>query len=156
MVFFRILMIIIEVLCAFLLVGVILLQRTKSQGLGGLAFGQSMGESIFGSRAGNFLTKATVILGSIFLANTLFLAMTYANAYSSAQQSKSVMERRSLIPTAPQPVGAMPATMPSVPAGALAPVAMPAAMPNVAPGAPAAAVPAAPTAPAAAPAPAAK
>ena len=41
MVFFRILMIIIEVLCAFLLVGVILLQRTKSQGLGGLAFGQS-------------------------------------------------------------------------------------------------------------------
>ena len=155
MVFFRILMIIIEVLCAFLLVGVILLQRTKSQGLGGLAFGQSMGESIFGSRAGNFLTKATVILGSIFLANTLFLAMTYANAYSSAQQAKSVMERRSLIPTATQPVGAMPAAMPSVP-GSPAPATMPAAMPSVAPVAPAAAVPAAPTAPASAPTPAAK
>jgi len=110
MTFFRFVMITIEMVCAFLLVGVILLQRTKSQGLGGLAFGQSMGESMFGSRAGNVLTKATIILGSIFLANTLFLGMTYANARSVASQAKSVMERQGLIPMAAQSGRAMPAS----------------------------------------------
>ncbi|TAN36981.1 MAG: preprotein translocase subunit SecG [Verrucomicrobia bacterium] len=130
MAFFKFVMITMEMVCAFLLVGVILLQRTKSQGLGGLAFGQSMGESMFGSRAGNVLTKATIILGAIFLANTLFLGMTYANARTAALQSKSVMERQGLIPMATQaarpvaaPVSApvIPTAVPVAPAPASAP-----------------------------------
>jgi protein translocase SecG subunit len=158
MTFFKFVMITVEVICAFLLVGIILLQRTKSQGLGGLAFGQSMGESIFGSRAGNVLTKATIILGCIFLANTLFLGISYANARMADLKTKSVMERRGLIPVATQgaqpvsaPVGA--STVPTaVPASTPAPVAAPTAVP--APAAPAAPAPVA--APAPAPAPVAK
>jgi preprotein translocase subunit SecG len=147
MMFFKFVMITIEVVCAFLLVGIILLQRTKSQGLGGLAFGQSMGESIFGSRAGNVLTKATIILGCVFLANTLFLGISYANAHTAATRSKSVMERRGLIPLATQGARplATPANMPVVPpaAPAPAPVAAPAAVPVAPTPAPAAAAPAA-------------
>jgi protein translocase SecG subunit len=145
--FFKVVMIILEVLVGFLLVGVILLQRTKSQGLGGMAFGASIGESVFGSRAGNVLTKATIILGCFFLANTLLLALSYTHAAPQGVQSKSVMERRGAVPP-PQAPGVMP-TQPKAPAAA------PAATPT--PAAPAASAPAAPAAPATpAPAPAAK
>ena len=125
-VFLRYAMIIIEVLCGALLVGVILLQRTKSQGLGGMAFGASIGESVFGSRAGNVLTKATVILGCIFLTNTLFLAISYTHASAGAGgRPKSVMETRGAMP---QPNRVMPTpaptTVPSAPTAA--PVAAPA------------------------------
>lgn len=64
----------IEVLSAFLLVVLILMQKSKSQGMG-LAFGGSMGESLFGAQMGNVLTKATVILAAVFMINTTLLAM---------------------------------------------------------------------------------
>jgi preprotein translocase subunit SecG len=130
-------MIIIEVLSGGLLVGVILLQRTKSQGLGGMAFGASIGESVFGSRAGNVLTKATVILGCLFLANTLFLAISYTHATAAAGgRPRSVMETRGVMPQpsrvmptpAPTAVPTAPAVTPA-PAPAAAPVAAPAAAP---------------------------
>lgn len=73
----RVLLIILEALVSLLLIGVILLQRARNEGLG-LAFGSGMGESIFGSRAGNVLTKITVWLGSIFVVNTVVLAMLYS------------------------------------------------------------------------------
>ena len=63
--------IVIEVVTALLLVGIILLQKSKGEGLG-LAFGAGAGESLFGARAGNVLTRATVILGIVFMANSLF------------------------------------------------------------------------------------
>ncbi len=149
--FFKVVMIIIEVLVGFLLVGVILLQRTKSQGLGGMAFGASIGESVFGSRAGNVLTKATIILGCIFLANTLLLALNYTRATPQGVQSKSVMERRGAVP--PPPAAGVIPTQPTAPAVAPAATPAPAAPATPAP-APATPAPAAPATPA--PAPAAK
>jgi preprotein translocase subunit SecG len=61
----------VEVIISLLLVAIILIQKTKSEGLG-LAFGSGMGETLFGSRAGIVLTKLTVILCIVFLVNTLF------------------------------------------------------------------------------------
>ena len=55
------LLVTIEVLCSLLLIGVILLQRTKAQGAG-LAFGANVGESMFGSQVGNVLTRTTVVI----------------------------------------------------------------------------------------------
>ncbi|MCX7010605.1 MAG: preprotein translocase subunit SecG [Kiritimatiellaeota bacterium] len=149
--FIKIVMIIIEVLSGFLLVGVILLQRTKSQGLGGMAFGASIGESVFGSRAGNVLTKATIVLGCVFLANTLFLAVSYTrSAPTAAQSSKSVMDRRGVMPTQQQaPRGVMPTTPTATTPVPVAPAATPAPAAT----APATTAPATPApAPAAAPA----
>ena len=65
----------VEIICSILLIGIILIQRTRGQGVGGLAFGVGMGESLFGAQAGNVLTKITVILAVVFLLNTTILAM---------------------------------------------------------------------------------
>ncbi len=62
----------IEVLVAVLLIGVILVQRSKAGGgLGGLATNSAGVEEAFGSSAGNVLVKATVYMGIIFLVNTV-------------------------------------------------------------------------------------
>jgi preprotein translocase subunit SecG len=86
MVFLKILFIIVEVLCCLMLIGLILLQKSKSEGLG-MAFGAGVGESLFGARAGNVLSKATVILGVVFMANTLVLGIIFA------QKDKSLIDQ---------------------------------------------------------------
>jgi preprotein translocase subunit SecG len=62
-----------QLLVALLLILIILMQRTASEGLG-LAFGGGMGESFFGSRAGNVLIKITAYLAVFFIVNTLLIA----------------------------------------------------------------------------------
>ncbi|HMO03227.1 MAG TPA: preprotein translocase subunit SecG [Kiritimatiellia bacterium] len=91
-------LILIEVVCCLLLIGVILLQQSKSQGLG-LAFGGGMGESLFGSRAGNVLTKITIILSIVFLANTTLLGILF-----SSSDDRSLVEK--VAAPAPLPVAA--------------------------------------------------
>ena len=105
MVFFKALFIVVEVLCCLLLIGLILLQKSKSEGLG-LAFGAGAGESLFGARAGNVLSRATVILGIVFLANSLLLGVMFA------QRDKTLMEQ------APAPA-AQPAAMQPEPVDAM-------------------------------------
>lgn len=90
----RVLLILVEVVCCLLLVGVILLQKSKSEGLG-LAFGSGMGETLFGSRAGNVLTKITVTLALVFLVNTAILGMLFTRAHDA-----SIIDER----TAPLPM----------------------------------------------------
>ncbi len=68
----------IEVISSILLIGVILIQKSKSQGMG-MAFGGSVGESIFGAQMGNVLTKTTVILAIIFFVNTTLLGIMYTS-----------------------------------------------------------------------------
>ena len=73
-------LIVAEIIVSIMLILVILVQPSKSGGLGGAAFGGGggMGEQLFGARTGNVLTKATIILASIFLLNTLLLAYLYS------------------------------------------------------------------------------
>jgi len=70
----RYLLLAVEVVSSILLVGVILLQKPRGQGLG-ISFGAGMGETLFGPRMGNVLTRATVILAIVFLVNTAILAL---------------------------------------------------------------------------------
>ncbi len=63
----------VQVLCAILLLSVILIQKTRGQGM--VAFGAGMGESLFGAQMGNVLTRTTVILAVIFLTNSLVLSL---------------------------------------------------------------------------------
>lgn len=85
MVFLKALLIVVEVLCSILLIGLVLLQKSKNEGLG-LAFGAGAGESLFGARAGNVLSKATVVLGITFMVCTLALGMLFA------QKDKTLMD----------------------------------------------------------------
>ncbi|MCQ2352062.1 MAG: preprotein translocase subunit SecG [Victivallaceae bacterium] len=58
---------------ALLLIGLILIQPSKSGGMGA-TFG-GIGESAFGGKAGSHLTRATVWMTAIFLALSLVLAV---------------------------------------------------------------------------------
>jgi len=157
---------VVEVITCLLLGLVVMLQKPKEGGLGGLAGG--MGEAVFGADAGNVLIKVTVWLGSIFLVNTLVLA-----SLTSKVNSKSLMagekapapvqqQMPALPPAAPAPAPAAtpakpapaPAATPAKPATAPAPAPAkaPAAAPAATPAKPAPAPAAAPAKPAAAPA----
>ncbi|MCC7519282.1 MAG: preprotein translocase subunit SecG [Verrucomicrobiae bacterium] len=67
----------IHVIVSVLLVLIILMQRPKSEGLG-TAFGGGVTDSLFGSSAGNVLTKITTWLGIIFFLTTISLALLYS------------------------------------------------------------------------------
>lgn len=66
---------ILQALVCFLLVTVVLLQRSQSGGSVGLGIGGGMGEALFGARVGNVLTRTTVVLAVVFLVNTTFLSI---------------------------------------------------------------------------------
>lgn len=66
-----------HVLVCLLMVGIVLMQRPKNEGLGA-AFGGGMTENIFGAQTTHVLQKFTVWLGIIFFALTLLLAILYA------------------------------------------------------------------------------
>ena len=64
----------VDVIAALLLIGIILIQQSKSGGGLG-ALGGGMTESVFGTAAGNIITKTTVVLAAVFLGVTLVLAV---------------------------------------------------------------------------------
>ena len=104
---------VIEVVVCLLLAGVVLLQKPKEGGLGGV-IGGGMAEAAFGADAGNVLIKATAILGAIFLLNTRALAR-----FTSTVNTKSVMSN---VEAPAMPAPEMPAA-PAVPAAPAAPAA---------------------------------
>lgn len=61
-----------QVMSALLLIFIILLQAGRGGGIAA-AFGGATVETIFGSRRGNVLTKATAILAAIFMLTSLLL-----------------------------------------------------------------------------------
>ena len=118
----KILLIFLEVVLSFLLVVVILLQRSKGEGLG-LAFGAEMGESIFGARASSALVKITIWLGAIFVVNTVILAAIYTKSTSTSLLSRPPIEQPALppagqtVPANPMAAASIPSTpMPATPA----------------------------------------
>jgi preprotein translocase subunit SecG len=119
----KVILIIIEVMTSILLVGVILLQKSKDEGLG-LAFGAGVGETLFGSRAGNVLTKITIGLAVVFMVNTLLIGMVLRNSVTSGSVTDRLPPEQ-MAP--PQPEGtapiqeSAPTEAPAVPAPAETP-----------------------------------
>ena len=102
----RTILFIVEALCSVLLIGIILIQKGKGGGLG-LAFGGGAGEALFGSRAGNVLTKGTVILAVIFMVNTVALAILFARTHD-----RTLMDAEMMRPISAQPEEQWPAVPP--------------------------------------------
>ena len=111
---------VVEVAVCLLLALVVMLQKPKEGGLGGV-IGGGMAEAAFGADAGNVLIKVTVWLGAIFLANTLVLARL-----TSTIHTKTLME--DVAAPAQQQLPALPAPAPA-PASAPAPTPAPASAP---------------------------
>ncbi len=76
------------VIVALLLIGLILIQPSKSGGLGA-TFG-GVGESVFGAQAGSHLTKATVVLTAVFFICSLVLATLIGHGAGQSGDVRSV------------------------------------------------------------------
>lgn len=100
---------VVEVFVCLLLAFAVMLQKPKEGGLGGL--GGGMGEAVFGADAGNVLVKATIVLGTVFLINTLALARL-----TSQRGSASLMSGVSSVAAEVAPEQALPEALPAVPA----------------------------------------
>ena len=96
----RTLLIILEAACSLALIGLILLQKSKSEGLG-VAFGGGGNDSLLGARAGNVLTKATVGIGILFLVNTLILGMLFAGSADQSLMDSAAVPAAPLEQSAP-------------------------------------------------------
>ena len=145
-----------EVIICLMLIGIILLQRTKGSGAG-VSFGGGMAESLFGAQMGNVLTKGTVILGIVFLMNTIVLSILQAKQSGVASDGSLMDAEPPPVPaaTVPGPAGDPAAALPERAPAADAASALddlprgdaPPAAPAAAPEAPAAAATPAPAAP---------
>ncbi len=117
MLFFKTLIIVVQLLSALGIIGLVLLQHGKGADMGA-AFGSGASGSLFGATgSANFLSRTTAILAALFFAATL--ALTYIGSYKSK-------------PTAGV-LGAMP-TMPAT-ASAAGPASAPASAPASTPAA---------------------
>jgi len=88
---------VVEVIVCLLLGVVVLLQKPKEGGLG-VSFGAGTAEALFGAQTGNVLVKITIILGTIFLLNTVVLSRL------TSRGADSVMEGVRTAPAAQQPL----------------------------------------------------
>ncbi len=104
----------IHILVCLALVGIVLMQLPRSEGLGA-AFGGGVTENVFGAQTSQVLARATVWLGVAFFAVTLLLAIAYAhNRPSAAQFEKDILSSKPApaAATSPQPA-ASPAVSPA-------------------------------------------
>ena len=82
------LLVIVHVAICFILIAVILLQAGRGQGLAGPSFTGGNVQSLFGTRAADFLTKATTVSAILFLFTCIGLDIL------ATQKSRSLFERR--------------------------------------------------------------
>lgn len=90
---------IIHVIVCFMLIGVILLQAGRGQGLGGATFGGGNVQSLFGTKGSIFLQKATTVAAIVFMLTSLTLS------YLETRKMKSLLEMER--PGAPMSVDAI-------------------------------------------------
>ena len=100
------------VVVSLLLIGLVLIQPAKSGGMGA-SFG-GIGESVFGGKAGSHLTKATVVMTSLFFVLTLLLAALigrghWKNGGSGAAVSRTLTQAAPAKAETPAPAAAAPA-----------------------------------------------
>ena len=81
MLYFKTLIIVVQLLSALGVIGLVLLQHGKGADMGA-AFGSGASGSLFGATgSANFLSRTTAVLAAIFFISTL--ALTYLGSYHS-------------------------------------------------------------------------
>ncbi|WP_018420011.1 MULTISPECIES: preprotein translocase subunit SecG [Paraburkholderia] len=120
MLYLKTLIIVVQLLSAFGVIGLVLLQHGKGADMGA-AFGSGASGSLFGATgSANFLSRTTAVLAALFFATTL--ALTYLGAYH-VKPSAGVLGAAATAPVAASapaagsaPAAAAPAAPASVPA----------------------------------------
>ncbi len=92
------LVLLIHILACVVLIAVILLQAGRGGGFAD-AFGGGAAQSIFGTRAAAYLTRATTAFAAIFMVTSFTLA------FLSVQRGRSLLEKvpaKAVVPPAPE------------------------------------------------------
>lgn len=76
------------IIVAVLMIGLILLQKSEGSGMSGSSAASMFGGALTGAAAGNFLTKATAWLATIFFILCAALALVASRANQAMQQSE--------------------------------------------------------------------
>jgi preprotein translocase subunit SecG len=111
-------LLVLHVFVTIALIGVVLIQRSEGGGLG-LGGGQGMGSFMTGRGTATLLTRATAILGTLFFALSLSLALLYKGGNAS---SSAAILNAPAMPGAPAPkapAAPLPSSLPSTPADAI-------------------------------------
>jgi preprotein translocase subunit SecG len=109
----RTILTILQVLSAFAIVGLVLLQRGKGADAGA-GFGAGASGTVFGARgATTGLSRMTAIFAAIFMINSLFL--TYSFQREARAQPESLLDKVPVTTTAPAAAPAAPIDANAVP-----------------------------------------
>lgn len=123
---------VIHVLVALCLIGLVLMQKSKDQGVGA-AFGAGVTETVFGAGTTTALVKLTVYFACALLATTVVLAMLHSHRGSVGGGGSYMQKALQNVPKAPAvpalPVEAEKPTTPATETPAPAPENKPAATP---------------------------
>ena len=91
------------IIVAVLMIGLILLQKSEGSGMSGSSAASMFGGALTGAAAGNFLTKATAWLATIFFILCAALALVASRTNRAMQQSELrqeiYMQEAGLAPT---------------------------------------------------------
>lgn len=87
----------VHIIISLLLIAVILLQRTSSDGLSGIGGSSNMG-IVAGRTAANFLTKTTILLAAFFIINSIVLANLSSKKNVGNKIETSVQKEEKSIP----------------------------------------------------------
>ncbi len=121
-----------QLLTAFTMIGLVLIQHGKGADMGA-SFGSGASGSLFGaSGSANFLSRSTAACAAVFFACTLALAFSSnAGRGESTLGAGSVLDRAAPAASAPAPAAVIPGAAPaaSVPAGVPAAIPAPIAAP---------------------------
>lgn len=93
------------VIVAVMMIGLILLQKSEGSGMSGSSASAMLGGALTGTAAGNFLTRATGWLATIFFILCAALALVAAKSDMAVQQSdlRNEIVAQETVPVAPAP-----------------------------------------------------
>jgi preprotein translocase subunit SecG len=103
-------LLVLHLLVTLALIGVVLLQRSEGGGLG-IGSSQGMGSFMTGRGTANLLTRATAVLGTLFFALSLALALL---SRGTGQGPRSILDAPAP-PAATAPAAPQPTPAPAVP-----------------------------------------
>lgn len=75
------------IIVAVMMIGIILLQKSEGSGMSGSSAASMFGGALTGAAAGNFLTRATAWLATLFFVLCAALALVASNMNSASQES---------------------------------------------------------------------
>ncbi|MBR2511311.1 MAG: preprotein translocase subunit SecG [Alphaproteobacteria bacterium] len=90
------------VIVAVLMIGLILLQKSEGSGMSGSSASSILGGALTGAAAGNFLTRATAWLATIFF--ILCAALALISAKTNIGNQQSALRGEIMAPVADAPV----------------------------------------------------